>query len=95
MSSNEKPIKQAIKEMLRLYRLDDKLSETNLVTSWENIMGKTIARHTKKIFISKRVLFIYLDSAALRHELSLAKSKIIEKLNESAGKTLIDDIVLC
>jgi len=95
MSDNsEKPLKGAIDQLLRAYGLGEKLDEISLVKSWEETVGKMIARHTTNIYFKSGTLHISLDSAPLRHELSLAKSKLIERLNQQAGKRLVVDIRL-
>lgn len=91
---NEHTLKGAIEMLLKTYRLDDKLAEKRLIASWEEVMGKMIAKHTTDIAIRNQQLFITLDSAALRNELSLAKSKIVKMMNDAAGRTVITEIVL-
>jgi hypothetical protein len=44
------------------------------------------------MYVKDRVLFVKVDSAALREELSYQRSKLIKKLNKSAGIEAIDDI---
>ena len=90
---NEHTMKEAFEQLLKVYRLDDKIAQSNLISSWEKIMGSVIAKHTKELFLNKKTLYIVLDSAALRNELSLGKTKIITMLNASAGKEVINDIV--
>jgi predicted nucleic acid-binding Zn ribbon protein len=92
--SNEQSLKQAIDALLSTYGLDGKMREVRLVGSWEKVMGKMIARHTKELFISNRKLFVRVDSAALREELSFAKEKLVKMLNEEAGGNTIDEVVL-
>ena len=92
--SNEQTLKEVINQLLKAYRLDDRLDEVRLLNSWEKVMGKTITKHTKDIFIKNKKLFIKVDSAALREELSYAKEKIVTMLNEEAGKTVIEGVIL-
>jgi len=91
---NQKPIKELVDKMLRAYGLDQKLDEMSLIKSWETVVGKMISRHTTDIFFRDKTLFIELDSAPLKQELSYAKSKLIDKINSEAGKTMIEDIVI-
>jgi len=91
-NKNEKPLKGLIDRMLRAYGLGNKLDEMGLVKSWEKIVGKMIARHTSDIYFKDGVLYVQLDSAPLRQELSYAKSKLIEKLNQEAGKNMVTNI---
>lgn len=92
--SNEYTLKQAIEEMMNTYRLQGKIDEVKLLNGWEKVMGSVIAKYTRKIHIEGRVLYVELNSAALREELSYGKSKMVKLLNEEAGGSVIDDIVL-
>lgn len=91
---NEYTMKEAIDKLLKTYRLDDKLAEKRLINAWEDVMGKMIAKHTTDITIRNKCLLVTLDSAALRNELLLAKTKIVDMMNKAAGKTVISEIVL-
>lgn len=57
-------------------------------------MGAMIAKHTTDIYIKHKQLFVTLDSAALRNELVLAKSKIVKMLNDAVGTEVINEVVL-
>ncbi len=92
-SHNEQPLDEAIRAFLKIYNLEPKLDEVKLINSWEAVVGKMIARHTNDLFIQKKKLFVYLDSDALRNELSYTKSLLIKRLNEATGKEVITDIV--
>lgn len=92
--SNEQTLKQVIEELISTYRLDGKLSETRLLNSWEQTVGKLVAKHTKRLYIKNKILFVELDSAAIREELSYARQKLIQRLNQVAGKQVIEDVVL-
>jgi hypothetical protein len=92
--SNEYTLKQAIEELMNTYRLQGKINEVKLLNSWEKVMGPAIAKYTRNLRIEGRVLYIELNSAPLREELSYAKSKMVKLLNDEAGGQVIDDIVL-
>ena len=91
---NEHSLKDAITHLMKTYKLDDRLAEKRLISSWENVMGSMIAKHTTDIYIKHQQLFVTLDSAALRNELLLAKSKIVKMLNEAVGSTVINEVIL-
>ncbi len=91
---NEHSLKEAIEQLLKTYKLDDRLAEKRLISSWESVMGVMIAKHTTDIYIKHQQLIVSLDSSALRNELSLAKSKIVKMLNETVGKNVINEIIL-
>ena len=92
--NNQKSIKQALDETFDFMRLKNKMAEARLIASWEAVMGKMIAKHTQKIYISKGTLFIYLDNAALKNELTYSRERIIELVNESAGDQIVKEVVI-
>ena len=91
---NEHSLKEVIDQLLKAYKLDDKLAERKLIASWEAVMGVMIAKHTKDLYIKHKQLFVTLDSAALRNELLLAKTKIVKMLNDEVGTEVINDVIL-
>jgi predicted nucleic acid-binding Zn ribbon protein len=90
---NDYKLSEAIKEMINSYHLSEKLDETNIKENWEKLCGKVIAQHTTRIYINKKKLFVQVDSAALRNELTMAKSRLLSALNKEIGEGIIDDIV--
>jgi predicted nucleic acid-binding Zn ribbon protein len=91
--SNDQSIGSAIKEFLRAYHLEEKYNQTQLVHSWENVVGKMVAKHTKEIFVRNKTLFVRIDSSALRNELCYSREKIMKSLNNEVNAEVIDDIV--
>ncbi len=67
--------------------------ETQLISSWEIIMGKAIAKLTCKIYIKDKKMFVELTSAPLKQELNMSKSKVMEMFNNRFNKNLIEEIV--
>lgn len=90
----EKPLKSVIEEFLKTFRLEDKLGETRVLESWEKVVGAMVAKHTQRLSIRKKTLYVKLDSAALRNELIFAREKIVKALNKEAGMSIIEEIVL-
>jgi predicted nucleic acid-binding Zn ribbon protein len=91
--NNEKKINQVFYELLRSYGISRKYEEYKLKSEWPNVVGKTIAKQTLALKIEKEILYVKLNSAALRQNLSYARFDLIEKLNASVSSDLIKDIV--
>lgn len=92
--SNTQHIGDAIQELLKSYHIKSKFDEANLISSWERLVGKPVAKRTKKVVIRNKVLFVELDSAGMKHELNLHKSKIIELFTREFGPEIIKEIVI-
>ena len=85
---------QAIRELLNSYRLTARFDEASLISSWERLAGKPIARRTKKIYIRNKVLFVELDSPSMKHDFSMHKAQVLELFKNEFGAGIITDIVV-
>ena len=94
-SAQPSPVGDAIRDMLKAYHIEDRFDETQLITSWEKVMGVPIAKRTSKIYIRDKKLFVYLTSAPLKHELNMSKDKILVLLAKEFGRPLINEVVIC
>jgi len=74
--------------------LADKLGEVRLISSWKTALGPAVSRFTTHLFIKKRTLYVQLTSSVLKSELMMCREQLIKKLNEEAGREVIDSIVL-
>lgn len=91
--SNTLSLGDALRMYVREMKLERKLKEVDIVGSWEELLGKTIARYTQNIFISKGVLYVEISSSVVKNELLMMREEIRAKLNEQAGEKLITKIV--
>jgi predicted nucleic acid-binding Zn ribbon protein len=91
---NEKSMKELIEVLMDKWGHTPRLRERDLQTHWEELMGKMISRHTKRLSVHQQKLFLEIDSPIIRTELLYGKSVIIEKVNSLMGKDYIIDVVL-
>ena len=89
-----KPLGDLIKEFYEQHRGSDYLNEVKAVNLWPKVVGPFIASHTIDLSIKNHVLFVRVDSDALRSELGYSKSLLIKNLNEMVGKEVVAEIVL-
>jgi len=90
--SNDHTLKEVINELLKEYRLSDRLKEIKIIESWPKIVGKMIAKHTTGIYFRNKRLYVTIDSAAMREELHYAKTKLLKSLNKLVGENFIEEI---
>jgi predicted nucleic acid-binding Zn ribbon protein len=86
-------ISDLLKEFAGNAKFEGKLNETRIIENWSKLFGPMISNSTQKIFISNRVLFVYLDSPIIKNELFMMRTRILDALNESTGSKTIDNIV--
>jgi predicted nucleic acid-binding Zn ribbon protein len=92
--SQTQKISEVISECLSELNIDRKLKEFQLVSQWEQLMGKTVASRTRQLYIRHRILYIHVTSAVLKSELLMMRQAIIARLNEEAGEKLVDQVVI-
>ena len=86
-------MKEAVSDLLKFYKLKSKFNEMDAMDAWRKVMGESVARRTIKLQIIDRKMFIKLESASLKNELMMAKSMIIDQLNQAVGENTLDDLV--
>ncbi len=91
--SNEQTLRQALEEMMKTYHLEGKLAEMRVIEAWATVTGKLITRHTRNLYISKKKLFVRIDSPAIKNELFYSRQKLVELLNQQAGSEVIEEVV--
>ena len=87
------PLKEGLEALVRAYRLGGKLDEVTIVASWERVMGKAVALKTQEVYVAKGKLFVRLSSAPLKHELVMAKTQVLEMLNNAVGSQVVSEVV--
>ena len=88
----------SLKDLLRQYVLDEgwenKLLETRVLLLWDELLGMTVTRVTRKKYIAGRKFFVQLNSSIVRQQLFMMRSEIVEKLNQQVGAKVIDELIL-
>lgn len=90
----EHSIGDAMNQFLNQSRIKGSIQALQIGDVWEQIMGKTIARHTEKISIINQTLFITTHVAPLKQELLYQKEKIIQRVNEALKQNVIKDVIV-
>jgi predicted nucleic acid-binding Zn ribbon protein len=91
---NTVTVKQALEMMVSDLKLKGKLDESRIRDAWGEIMGKPIAKYTTKISLNKSKLYVQVNSAALKNELTYSKEKIKEVFNKELGSAVIKEVII-
>ncbi|HVW95367.1 MAG TPA: DUF721 domain-containing protein [Mucilaginibacter sp.] len=91
--TNDKSLKEAIEQMLNVYKIKRKFDETSVIAHWPDFVGKSVANRTREIYISNRKLFLRIESSVIKSELMLMRTQIIEKINEEAKEIVVEEII--
>lgn len=92
--TNEQSIKEVLKDLVETYRLKSKLTQSKVEELWKKLMGKTVTDHTTELRIRNQKLYVTVDSAPLRQELSYSRSDILDKLNTELGEHFLKEVFI-
>ncbi|MDN3550360.1 DUF721 domain-containing protein [Mucilaginibacter aquaedulcis] len=91
--ANDKSLKEAIEQMLNVYKIKRRFDETAVVTAWPELVGKPVANRTKELFIRDKKLFLRIESSVIKNELMMMRNQIIDKINEKANSILVEEVI--
>ena len=92
--SNQSQLGDVIKDLLKIYKMEDKYNEVEVANAWSDLMGNAIMRKTRELRFRKGQLMVRLDSGVIKEEFSMAKEKIIDLMNEKLGKNIITELYI-
>jgi predicted nucleic acid-binding Zn ribbon protein len=87
-------IGSVIKEYLKENKFERKLAEVDIVSSWELIVGRSIAKATSTVSINNGTLHLHMKSSIVRHELLMMKSDLMRAINDRAGFEIVKEVIL-
>ncbi|MBN2742831.1 uncharacterized protein DUF721 [Breznakibacter xylanolyticus] len=92
---NVQNIRDVIQEIIGAdTRLSSGLLEARVVQNWAQVLGPSVARATRRVYLYEGKLFVELNSSVVRNELMMLRDRIVKSLNQSVGSDVVKEIVL-
>ena len=85
-------MRDALLAFLREEGLETPLLEYRIVQAWPEVMGSTISRYTRQVFVREGKLHVQLTSAPLRQNLMMEHKRLAQKLNDHVGSYVVSDV---
>ena len=85
-------ISSIIGDVLKKYRHETDAELVRVWQVWDTIVGNVIAQNAKPAAFKDRILLVHVTSSTWVHQLQFLKKDLIDKLNDTLGKTLIEDL---
>ena len=85
-------ISSVIGDVLKKYRHETDAELVQVWQIWDDIVGTVIAQNAKPAAFKGRILLVHVTSSTWVHQLQFLKKEMIEKINGSLGKTMVDDL---
>jgi len=91
MTTNTMSIGEALVAYLRENDLEQSVLDVQIEEVWPQVMGETVKKLTRSIEVKNGVLYVYVNSAALKTQLFENRFELIKKLNEAVGAPALKD----
>lgn len=89
---NDQKLKDILKAFVNQDKVKPNIYQKRIESIWNFHMGKSINNYTKAIKLRDQVLFLTIESAPLKNELNMGKSKLIQLINDELGEQYVKDI---
>lgn len=89
---NVQTLDEVLMKMLRAQGLETPLLQKRLIDAWDTVAGPTVARYTTQKYIKNQTLYVWIANPALRQDLSMMRSQLLQRLNSHVGSMVIADI---
>ena len=90
-----KSLTEILGQCLRENGLETPMLQTHVLESLDQVAGSMVARYTTDKYIRNQTLFVKIANPALRADLAMMKTQLVNKLNREAGAFVIADIRFC
>ena len=87
-------ISEVLEELIDQKNIKQGITKVRVEQAWKTTMGVSVSQYTQEVKFRGSTLFVNLNSAPLREELSYGKEKILRHLNETLGAEIISKLVL-
>jgi len=84
-------IGDALISYLRENGLEQSVLDVQIEEVWPKVMGDVVNRLTRKVEVRDGVLYVHVNSAALKTQLFENRFELVSKLNEAVGANAIRD----
>lgn len=86
-------LSEILGDSLKNLQIEGKIHETRILDAWSEVVGPVLAAHTGNKYVSRRILYVQMDTPIVRSELQMMRQSLVEKLNKAAGAETIKDII--
>ena len=91
--SNEHHISDLLSQLYQQNNLSSVVDIYQVRSAYNEVVGALIAKLTQSLRFSSGILYVRLMSAALRHEMTMRKQSLMDRINQRLGRQVVEDIV--
>ncbi|MXV38334.1 DUF721 domain-containing protein [Flavobacteriaceae bacterium Ap0902] len=89
---NEITISEAIRYFIKENGMEQRVLDSMVLDAWQDQMGDFMKQYTDALYVKNRILFVRINSPAIKNELSYGKSKILQHINNYMEEEYLTEI---
>ena len=89
-----KPLNELIDLFIKECGLQNGLNEARVLALWDELLGVSVVKATLSKRFREGKLYVKLSSSVVRSYLFTERSRIVETMNKTLGKTIVTDLIL-
>ena len=86
-------LSNVMRKILKNPKLSKRLDNIKIIEIWNELIGSNLQKYVLDSKVYNGKLFIKLKSSTLRNEFTYRKSDLLNQINKSFGKKIIEDII--
>lgn len=87
-----KGLSDVLNSFMRQNGLETPLLQKRTIDAWDTVVGQGVVRYTTEKYIRNQTLFIRITNPALRQDLSMMRSRLLQRIREAVGSEVVTDI---
>ncbi|MHB8573467.1 MAG: DUF721 domain-containing protein [Candidatus Dormibacteria bacterium] len=89
-----KPLSSSLSRALRSLGLESKVRQMVAIEAWSQVMGPRLVQEARAVKLERGVLTVDCGTPAMRHQLSLDRARLLERLAEILGPGAVREVKL-
>lgn len=81
-----------LNSVMREQGLETPLMQKRIIDAWDIVVGASIAAQTGNKFVKNQTLMVKINNPALRADLSMMRTQLMNRLNDHVGQKVIYDL---
>ena len=90
--SHPKNIDELLGNFLRESGLETPLQIRRAIDAWDEVAGNMASNYINEKYIRNQILYIKVTRPALRNDLIMMRTELVNKINQKVGSRIISDI---
>ena len=90
---NTRNIGEILRKLMKNPKLSNILDELDALDLWKEFIGDKLDKYILDVKIYRGILYVKLNSSALKNELYYEKTDLINRINQNLQKDIVKDIV--